>query len=269
MFLLFVPMFLVTFLGFGPRGETVVSHPTDKAQTTQIQCVSDIGGHNFQTVDEEKAKKLIKNHYSRQRTVKRHHPRINRPQEKGMEDILTDQSLWGESFPSVLSSLPAFTRAGEEQVSVFSGRILGRTKYARRGQTEPRVTKLAEELKATQNLTPRSSRMAIYMTKGRIALRAEVYQLPDDRTFRISAAGPTAQFLAPGLSIAAVKRRLGKEEKVTTEVLDDGTDRRPVILTLHHYAGGAIIFVESDVNPNIGSVDRVFLDAPKISAALF
>ena len=79
----------------------------------------------------------------------------------------------------------------------------------------------------------------------------------------------SAQFLKPGLTISDVEARLGKAERVTTEVLDDGTERRPVILTLHHYAGGAIIFVESDMNPNIHSVDRVFLDVSKISAAFF
>ena len=66
-----------------------------------------------------------------------------------------------------------------------------------------------------------------------------------------------------------VRRRLGKEERVTTELLDDGTERRPVGLTLHFYAGGAIAFVESDHSVKIGSVDRVLLDASKISATLF
>jgi hypothetical protein len=206
---------------------------------------------------------------SRKRPVRHRRGTIVRAQEKSLEDILTDQSLWGKDFPSVLRALPAFGRAGEQQVSVFPHRILGRTKHAERKQTDPNVARLAQQLNATQNLTPRSQRLQAYIGKERTRLKAEVFQLPDDRTFRVSAAEPTGQFLAPGLSIAEVERRLGKEERVTTEVLDDGTDRRPIILTLHHYAGGAIVFVESDVNPNIGSVDRVFLDASKISTSLF
>lgn len=205
----------------------------------------------------------------RKRAVKRRPARIDQDQNKRIEDILTDQSLWGANFPSVLGSIPAFSRAGEKQISVFPDRVIGRTKYTGRGEVELRLARFARELIAAQNLNPRSTRIGSYMTSGRTALKAEVFQLPDDRTLRISAVGPSAQFLAPGLTIADVERRLGKEEKVTTEVLDDGTERRPIILTLHHYAGGAIIFVESDVNPNIGSVDRVFLDASKISASLF
>lgn len=265
MVLYFVPVILVALFVSPERQPTGVSHDvTDYTLQVRYDCTLAVMSA-LPLIDS----KLGKIDLSRKRPVKHRHGRIVGHQEKSLEDILADQSLWGKDFPSVLSSLPAFSRAGEEQVSVFPERILGRTKHTSRRQTEPRAAKLAQELKATQNLTPRSPKMASYVAQASAALKAEVFQLPDDRTFRISAAGPSAQFLAPGLSIADVEKRLGKAEKVTTEVLDDGTDRRPVILTLHYYAGGAIIFVESDVNPNIGSVDRVFLDARKISTTLF
>jgi hypothetical protein len=107
------------------------------------------------------------------------------------------------------------------------------------------------------------------MNKPRVPLKAEVILLPDDRTFRLAATGPSPQFIAPGLKIEDVRRRLGKEEQITTEVLDDGTDKLPVILTLHHYAGGAVIFAVSNFSPTEGAVDRVFLNAAGISAAIF
>lgn len=269
MFLFVMSVFLATLPGFGPRGEAVVSQPNNKRLTMQIQRTSNYGGHNFQTVAAENANNVIGNTQSRRRRVKRSHQGTNQTQQTALEDILTDQSLWGEDFPSVLSALPAFTQAGEQQVSVFPNRIIGRTKYTRRPQLGPKVKRLAQGLRASTRLRSTSSKVGSYMTQGRVPLNAQTYQLPDDRTFRISAAVPSAQFIAPGLSIAGVKQRLGKEEKVTTEVLDDGTERRPVILTLYHYAGGAIVFVESDVNPNIGSVDRVFLDAQRISTTIF
>lgn len=265
MFLLLVSVFLATLPGFGPRGEAVVSHPTNKRLRMEIQPTSNFGGHYFQTVGEEEAKNL--NSHARKKRVKRSHPKTNQAQQTRIEDILTDQSLWGKDFPSVLVSLPAFTRAGEQQVAVFPDKILGRTKYTKR--TAPPVARLARELKATSNRSPLSPKVRTLLSQGVISLTPQVLQLPDDKTFRLAAVGPSAEFLAPGLSIADVESRLGKEERVTTEVLDDGTERRPVILTLHHYAGGAIIFVESDVNPHIGSVDRVFLNAPQISTALF
>ena len=231
MFLLFASMFLVTLPGTHLRAVTVDTHPTP--QSAQKQS----------------------------------HSKLNQAQQTRLEDILTDQSLWGEDFPSVLKTLEAFSRAGERQVSVFPDKILGRTKYTRRAQAEPGLSRLAQGLKVTPKA--RSSKFESLITQARTALTTRIILFPDDRTFRISTAGVSAQFLKPGLSISDVEARLGKAERVTTEVLDDGTERRPVILTLHHYAGGAIIFVESDVNPNIHSVDRVFLDVSKISATLF
>jgi len=142
--------------------------------------------------------------------------------------------------------------------------MLGETKYAGREEAYGASLKLTEELKIVPK--PRSSQFAALIANV-APLKVEVHYLTEDRSYRISAAGP--QFLPDRLSMAMVRSRLGKEERVSTELLDDGTERRPVVLTLHHYAGGAIVFVESDLNPNIGSVDRVFLDAPKISASIF
>jgi hypothetical protein len=188
-------------------------------------------------------------------------------QTRTLEDILTDQALWGEKFSSVLAALPAFRRAGEKQVWVFPDRILGSNKYRNRDEAEGQARKLADTLNATQKLTPRSPKIRVFMAKGAEPLKPEAILFPEDRSARIAAVG--SQFLAPRLTIADVRKRLGPPQRVTTELLDDGTERRPVILKLYHYAGGAIIFVESDWNPNIGAVDRVFLDPSKISATLF
>jgi len=183
---------------------------------------------------------------------------------KSIEEILSDKSLWGAGFPSALAALPAMSRMGEKRVWVFQDKMLGETKYAGREEAYGASLKLTEELKIVPK--PRSSQFAALIANV-APLKVEVHYLTEDRSYRISAAGP--QFLPDRLSMAMVRSRLGKEERVSTELLDDGTERRPVVLTLHHYAGGAIVFVESDLNPNIGSVDRVFLDAPKISASIF
>lgn len=268
MFLLVVSVFLATLPGFSPRGEAV-SHPTHNRITTQIHHPNSFNGRYFQTVAAEKTNNVIGNAQSRRSRIKRSHQGTNQTQQTALENILTDQSLWGKDFPSVLGALPAFTQAGEQQVSVFPDRIIGRTKYTRRAQAAAKLQRLTLGLRASPRLRSLSPKVGSYLGQGRVSLNVQVYQLPDDRTFRISATGPSAQFLGPDLSIADVKKRLGKEEKVTTEVLDDGNDRRPVILTLYHYAGSAVIFAESDVNPNIGAVDRVFLDAQRISTTLF
>lgn len=193
----------------------------------------------------------------------------NSMQAKSVEDILADPTLWGKDFPAAVAALPAFNQAGERQVELFPNRIIGRAKQRERPQVEQRVGRLDQSIKSTQNIAPRSTRLSALMNKARVPLKAEVILLKDDRTFRLAAVGASPQFIAPGLKMEDVRRRLGREEKVTTELLDDGTERRPIILTLHYYAGGAVIFAESDVNPTIGAVDRVFLSAAGISTVIF
>jgi len=187
------------------------------------------------------------------------------PQRRGVEDILTDQSLWGERFPSVVAALPAFAGGGESQIWVFSDRVVGGNKFRDREQADRQVRNVSEALKNPRQ--PRSDKLRAMIATGVSPLKPTAILFREDRTYRVAAEG--GPFLRPGLSIDDVRRRLGKEERVTTELLDDGTERRPVGLTLHFYAGGAIAFVESDHSVKIGSVDRVLLDASKISAALF
>ena len=188
-------------------------------------------------------------------------------QERSLEDILTDQALWGKGFPSALATLPAFARAGEKQVWIFRDRVVGGTKFSNREEADRQARRLSDALKSMQNTSPRSAKLKAYLGQGVEPLRSEVVLFPDDRSYRVAAMGN--DFLPERLMMSDVRKRLGKEERTTTELLDDGTDRRPVILTLHHYAGGAIIFAESDWSPIAGSVDRVFLDASKISTTLF
>lgn len=193
----------------------------------------------------------------------------NNMQNKSVEDILADPTLWGKDFPAAVAALPAFNQAGEPQVAVFPNRIVGRTRQRERAQSEPRVTRLEGSLKSTQNIRSRSTKLSDLLNKSRVQLKAEMILFRDDRTFRLAATGASPQFIAPGLKIDDVRRRLGKEEKVTTELLDDGSERQPVILKLHHYAGGAIVFTQSNKSSEVGQVDRVFLNAAGISAAIF
>jgi hypothetical protein len=92
--------------------------------------------------------------------------------------------------------------------------------------------------------------------------------LPDDDFFHVAWSNPSLQFLAPNLSVATVRERVGPPERTTQELIQNETERRPVVLTLHSYAGGAIIFAESDWSTP-GVVDRVIFDVRAITAALF
>ena len=78
-----------------------------------------------------------------------------------------------------------------------------------------------------------------------------------------------AEFLRRGTTIQSVLAAYGKPEKTTTEVVHGRGDRRPAVLTLHHYANGAVVFVESDLAPTPGLVDRVVVDVPVATALIF
>ena len=94
----------------------------------------------------------------------------------------------------------------------------------------------------------------------------------DDETLRVSLTSKNAsppEFLAPGLNMATVRERSGEPESVTTEAIDDGTERRPIILTIYHYAGDAIEFAVSDRAKTPGLIDRAILDTSKVSEAIF
>jgi hypothetical protein len=186
-------------------------------------------------------------------------------QQRGLEDILTDQSLWGERFPSVLAAVPAFASGGESQIWVFNDRVVGGNKFREKDQADRQVRNVSEAMKNVR--APRSNKVRTMMATGVSELKPTAILFREDRTHRVAAEG--GPFLRPGLTIADVRRRLGQEERTTTELLDDGTERRPVGLTLHWYAGGAIAFVESDHSVKFGAVDRVLLDASKISTTLF
>jgi hypothetical protein len=77
------------------------------------------------------------------------------------------------------------------------------------------------------------------------------------------------EFLRPGIEMRAIVTRYGKPEKTTTEVVHARGDRRPAVLTLHSYGGGAIKFVQSDLAPSVGTVDRVAVEVDAIVAQIY
>jgi len=67
-----------------------------------------------------------------------------------------------------------------------------------------------------------------------------------------------------------VIKEFGKPDRVSTRVVrSPDRERRPVVLTLHSYAGGAVQFAQSDWSAKPGTVDRVFLNVALVSQAIF
>jgi hypothetical protein len=184
--------------------------------------------------------------------------------------ILNTRALWGKDFPAALASLPAWERVGERTIAIFPAQIVGSTPFETRESAEPTRAALGEALnRAVPAATPPFTDLFKELPGGPLLLQAEIVQVFDDDSFRIAIVGKTTQFLPPGLSVEQVATSIGPPQVVTTQVIQSEGERRPVILTLHSYADGAIVFAESDWQPTPGIVDRVILNVPVVLAIVF
>jgi len=180
-------------------------------------------------------------------------------------DMIRDPLLWRPDYPAALRSVPALSKAGETQVEILSRRIVGTRKYSDRGAAE-RDAHAAEQAQAAAP----PMRVAVGSTeaRGRKLPPIAAIDFPDDRSVRVGTPDHDAQYINVNARIEQVEQKWGKPEKVTQEVLDDGTERRPIALTLYHYANDAVIVVTTDIN-DPHAVDRVYLDTKTVMQTIF
>jgi hypothetical protein len=193
-------------------------------------------------------------------------------QETNLARVLADRRVWGKDLPTALAFVESWGRAGERRLYVFPDRVVGATQYRTRDEAQRVAVRLTEAMRAAR----RSARPGFeellrgVPTRAPAALRVSVVRLvPDDEYFHVAWTGPSLQLLPPQLTVAAVRERLGPPERVVQELIQNETERRPVVLTLYVYAGGAVAFAESDWAPVPGYVDRAVLDVSAVTAALF
>jgi hypothetical protein len=179
-----------------------------------------------------------------------------------LQRILSDDTLWGTDYPSILTRLRPLRDSGERTAYVFTDRAAGASANRTQADVQTRATRLttlmAQPVALQAPYTQLQQRAAA--APNAAGLRAEALRLRDGDGFHLAitrAAG--LQLLAPGLTIAAVRARLGPPEKVTEQTIQNEGERKPVILTLHQYAGGAIAFAESNM-AEPGVVERVVLN---------
>ena len=93
--------------------------------------------------------------------------------------------------------------------------------------------------------------------------------LLDDATVRVGTPEHQAEYIVQGVRIDTLIARYGKPDRVTTMLLDDGSERRPIGLTVYWFAGGAVAFATADVNDDPRWVDRAYLDTRAVSRAIY
>lgn len=176
--------------------------------------------------------------------------------------ILTDENLWGEDAFAAFGSLESWMQLGVSSVLVFPDRIASGTPSATPNEAEAGAARLVE----TMGLLRPQLQPAFAETYGAAIsirvpkLRTEFSRFLEDDSYRIVWKAPEAEFLKKDMKVQTVIDAYGDPEKTTTEVVHSQGERRPAILTSYHYADGAVQFVESDLAPIPGFVDRVVVD---------
>jgi hypothetical protein len=184
--------------------------------------------------------------------------------------LLTDPELWGPDFPLVITLLPAADREGDTTLAVFPSRVLGSRNFASPDAAEAAAARLSEAYAEAKN-APRPGISALVDSTLRNRSAPKVVMVPDPEAsaLRVGWSSNSLQFLPRALRVVTLRGRLGQPDSVTRLVIDNGGERRPVILTLYHYANDAVLFAESDWSPTPGLIDRVYLSVPRLTAALF
>lgn len=181
-------------------------------------------------------------------------------------EMLRDPLLWGPDKMAVLDSVPAFAAAGEAQIEILPRQVVGRHAYKSRVEAEPAARRADQAMKQ-----PRAARVPLNGADAQpqtLGAAAPV-EFPDDGSMRVGTPQREARFIADNVRIDEVTKRFGAPDSVTTEMLDDGTERRPIKLTMYHFAQDAIVVVTADYNSDPRKVDRVLLDTSAVMNAVF
>jgi len=184
--------------------------------------------------------------------------------------ILTNKTVWGKDFGSVLANLQGWTEIGEQKIAVFPSRVEGTnrlpaTEAQRKAQQSTRSFG-AQKIEPD----PRFRDMLRNFLQARPPITAKTVKAPDGESNYVawSQTRPT-QLLAPGLMATTVREQFGAPDRSTRELIQTQDERRPIVLKKYHYANDSAIFAEQDFSPKPGSIDRVLLNVNTVKDTVF
>jgi hypothetical protein len=188
-----------------------------------------------------------------------------------LEAILSDQRLWGRDFPSALAYLKSWEHAGEREIFIFQKFVMGRTAYKDAAAVQRVRDELARATRAQQP-RPRAEFTSLLAGAQRqpAPFRADTARFYEDALLHaVWAPEGAVELQAPDLTIALVRSRLGAPEDVRRIAVEGAHEARPSVLTMHSYAQGTVVFVESDFAVNPDRIDRVILSVTPAVRVLF
>lgn len=188
-----------------------------------------------------------------------------------LKAILGQEKLWGRDFSAALLSLPSWRDIGERKVAVFADRIVGETSYRTRAEAQRPSIQLDVAMRSAPRRLATSAADLFKPTRNGAQglFRAEPVALIDDDLHRVAQTSDGLQLLAASLTFDRLEKLIGRPQSVTVQMVHALGDRRPVDLTFHSYADGSIVFVETDLAPQPGLVDRAVIDVPAAMALMF
>jgi hypothetical protein len=190
--------------------------------------------------------------------------------DKSLEALLKDSRIWGRDFAEVLAAMPAFSEAGEKQIVVYQRRVETSREFRNRAEAM-KVDTQARAASRKTGWTPLPSfrdLLGPVMSRSIVTAKAAPVDTPDREGVHLAWIEPK-QLLAPNLTRASLTEAHGQPQRVTRRIIPTDDERRPVVLTELHYAGGAIVFAQPDYAPRPGVIDRVVLDTARTTETVF
>jgi len=185
--------------------------------------------------------------------------------------LITDPAIWGEDALAAIARIGDWERLGETTIAIYPDKVVSGSKFANAEGAQNAGARLAEEMRrrlpALRTRETDALARAASVRAGRF--KTESIRLIEDDSFRFGWRSEGSEFLKPGLSVSSALARYGKPQRTTTEVVHAQGERRPAVLTIHEYASGAVKFVESDLAPSPGVVDRVYLDTHAVAREVY
>jgi hypothetical protein len=171
--------------------------------------------------------------------------------------VINDRELFGDDGIAAIRAASAWRGAVKRFVIVEPAQVVADQPVAE------------VDAAAVSDLQSRTTQASAGAPAARAStFRAVVVFMPEDGTRRLALRRDNPTFLKTGIKLAVIEQRYGKPQRVFTEIMESQGERRPAILTIYEYDGGAVRFASSDFSRFPGSVDRVFLDLAALERAL-
>lgn len=185
-----------------------------------------------------------------------------------LDRVLQDERLWGIDAFAVFASLDRWSQHGESSIVLFADRVASGTAFETPAEAERSAAEIVKRMGLAPALlqAPFASQYEAAIMDRRSLLRAEFASFLEDESYRVVWKSDDGQFLKRGLTTNSIIEFYGPPEQKTTRVVDTRGERRPAVLTEYHYANDSVIFVETDLAPEPGFVDRVVLDVSAAAA---